>query len=804
MHENTIAILQEEARRLLDVEIDLLERMQAEPGVVVDEQDGGHQTFSSTSIGKDIEMLRGERAKLENLDMVLAVVGTMKAGKSTTINAIVGTEILPNRNRPMTALPTLIRHTPEQIEPVLRLENNAPINDLLGQLYEVYRSPAGQQALEGLERTDDMLQLLSMIQRQERFAMRYEGPEAIFGFLKSLNDLVRLAAVLGVEFPFSSYDEVHELPVIEVRFAHLSETAEAGGRLTLLDTPGPNESGQPHLRKMLREQLRNASAVLAVMDFTQLKSEADEQVRQDLESISEICSGRMYALVNKIDQANRNSDSPEQIQAFVADTLMGKRLKREHVFPVSSSFAYLANRARHELANGRRLSVSDAWVGDFGELALGVDWEEDIEDSDEVLRRADKLWRKSQFSAPLDNVIRMAHGQAAKLAIASAASKLVDISYRLSRFLEVRDTALAKSSKELEDQITSLLDDVRKVECLERESQDKAENVLKKIDAGLDKIFNAIHGKISQEIEEGFKAGKATEKEQARVRAQQDASPKGVMALAGFLISGLSVARDRGKTGFGFEFDENNPLIAFDSKDEATALVAKIEEGVQYIIADGEKEMAGSIDVLLSGFRSTFSSDVKAEAISLIETLNERFNRSGFAIDICLPDTAPLTFNYSASELLGEAVDSKQRTVTRYRRSSGVWGTICSWFDSSDWGWESYKATEGYYEVDIDSVRKKIDGSVNNLFEELREATNITIKAPLEAGVHQFFEQLKLTLENIRSDLAQSLIDKQSNRGEQEALAQRLAGLKRHVPEIRKDSEELKNDVQPAAEGMLA
>ncbi|HBV0140261.1 TPA: antirestriction protein [Escherichia coli] len=29
--------------------------------------------------------------------MVLAVVGTMKAGKSTTINAIVGQEILPNR-----------------------------------------------------------------------------------------------------------------------------------------------------------------------------------------------------------------------------------------------------------------------------------------------------------------------------------------------------------------------------------------------------------------------------------------------------------------------------------------------------------------------------------------------------------------------------------------------------------------------------------------------------------------------------------------------------------------------------------
>ncbi len=57
-------------------------------------------------------MLNNELRKISRLEMVLAIVGTMKAGKSTTINAIVGTEVLPNRNRPMTALPTLIRHMP--------------------------------------------------------------------------------------------------------------------------------------------------------------------------------------------------------------------------------------------------------------------------------------------------------------------------------------------------------------------------------------------------------------------------------------------------------------------------------------------------------------------------------------------------------------------------------------------------------------------------------------------------------------------------------------------------------------------
>lgn len=135
MHEKNIDLLCEEGQRLIEVEIDCLRKMQDQQGVVVEAFEGDGQTFDKTSLPKYIEVLEGERAKLQNLEMVLAVVGTMKAGKSTTINAIVGTEVLPNRNRPMTALPTLIRHTPGQTDPVLKFANNKPINDLMRELH---------------------------------------------------------------------------------------------------------------------------------------------------------------------------------------------------------------------------------------------------------------------------------------------------------------------------------------------------------------------------------------------------------------------------------------------------------------------------------------------------------------------------------------------------------------------------------------------------------------------------------------------------------------------------------------------
>ncbi|MBW6087682.1 hypothetical protein HTS61_21615 [Escherichia coli] len=51
--------------------------------------------------------------------------------------------------------------------------------------------------------------------------MNTTGEEEIFTGLASLNDLVRLAAAMGTEFPFDEYAEVQKLPVIDVEFSHL-------------------------------------------------------------------------------------------------------------------------------------------------------------------------------------------------------------------------------------------------------------------------------------------------------------------------------------------------------------------------------------------------------------------------------------------------------------------------------------------------------------------------------------------------------------------------------------------------------
>ena len=91
MHENNILKIQDETIKVISEVQKLLE--------------------NSENLKKEhFQTLDKKKKKLENLELVISIVGTVKAGKSTTINAIIGQDLLPHRNEAMTALPTLVTH----------------------------------------------------------------------------------------------------------------------------------------------------------------------------------------------------------------------------------------------------------------------------------------------------------------------------------------------------------------------------------------------------------------------------------------------------------------------------------------------------------------------------------------------------------------------------------------------------------------------------------------------------------------------------------------------------------------------
>jgi GTPase SAR1 family protein len=552
VHEDNIQLVRREVLRLLQGQQKFLDQLMKPNGVLESRQaDGAERALDMEKVVVWNEALKSEAYKVGRLEMTLAVVGTMKAGKSTTINAIVGTEVLPNRNRPMTTLPTIIRHVPGKVIPELTFPKAQPFIEALGTLKTRLQELNKQGVLKDIPfyaASDDGRSLIDGILKGgfTDLTKTHKGPEAIFEFLQSINDVSRLwGDVLNDErSPLEEYDSIDEFPIIEVEFFHLRNSgAEAGqGRFSLVDTPGPNEAGQTHLKKILEEQLEQASAVLAVLDYTQLNSEADAEVREALTEIAEHSGDRLFVLVNKFDQKDRNGMDADDVRRYVVHDLFDEgMLTPERVHPVSSRFGYLANRALHELDLHGKLPdpQQHEWVQDFADLALGRRWEKLIDDADAVRDSASELWRDGQFEAPLAQVILKASNRAAFISLASAIAKMESYDREVLNTLSLQNKALSGEFNAIQRHVDALEGDVKAIVA----SKDMAKATIKEglgtFDKVLDSLFLASRNELVAGIASLFVSAKQQEKKEElrmaekRQRGQLEKSFSPFMALFG-------------------------------------------------------------------------------------------------------------------------------------------------------------------------------------------------------------------------------------------------------------------------------
>ncbi|HDT4061615.1 TPA: dynamin family protein [Escherichia coli] len=791
MHEKNIALLCDEADRLLQLNINLLRQMVEEPDVLSDSKNEKRLLFDKQKALKRIEELEGEQIKTARREMVLAVVGTMKAGKSTTINAIVGQEILPNRNRPMTSVPTLIRHVPGKTEPVLHLEHIQPVRNLLIILQEKLATPAGQQVAQTLQQTGDTRELLDILTDDGWLKNEYHGEEEIFTGLASLNDLVRLAAAMGSEFPFDEYAEVQKLPVIDVEFSHLVGMDECQGTLTLLDTPGPNEAGQPQMEVMMRDQLQKASAVLAVMDYTQMNSKADEEVRKELNAIADVSVGRLFVLVNKFDEKDRNGDGADAVCQKVPAMLNSDVLPASRVYPGSSRQAYLANRALHELRKNGTLPVDEAWVDDFVREAFGRMKKDYVcKDSELATEGATDLWEGSLIDQLITEVILSSHSRAAALAVDSAAAKLMQNAENISEYLSLRHQGLMQSIQSLQAHITSLLEDIREIaDCQEQVTAD-VRMAMEEIDARTRELLTGVCTSLEEELNDYFRSGKR--KEQQMLEEENSAQPRERNAFAFFLdIFGTGNQHDRMR-----DFDPDSPEIKFSDRREALELMTQIESTVTSLHREAEAQFRPELEKIVSGIETGFRGTALYATENIAGRINTRLEDEGFTVKISFPAVSQLQTRLAVKTNLSALMEERTETVTRRRRQSGLWGKICGAFGTSDWGWETYKEDVSRSVININTVRKEVMSLTRAYFGELQASIEQDINQPVRQEIDAFFCAFREKVEQLRNTLIQSSEDHKRDQQAQERLTRRLQALNERVPELITDSKALREELE--------
>lgn len=791
MHEKNIALLCDEADRLLQLNINLLRQIVDEPDVLSDSKNENRLLFDKQKALKRIEELEGEQIKTARREMVLAVVGTMKAGKSTTINAIVGQEILPNRNRPMTSVPTLIRHVPGKTEPVLHLEHIQPVRNLLITLQEKLATPAGQQVAQTLQQTGDTRELLDILTDDGWLKNEYHGEEEIFTGLASLNDLVRLAAAMGSEFPFDEYAEVQKLPVIDVEFSHLVGMDACQGTLTLLDTPGPNEAGQPQMEVMMRDQLQKASAVLAVMDYTQMNSKADEEVRKELNAIADVSVGRLFVLVNKFDEKDRNGDGADAVCQKVPAMLNSDVLPASRVYPGSSRQAYLANRALHELRKNGTLPVDEAWVDDFVREAFGRMKKDYVcKDSELATEGATDLWEGSLIDQLITEVILSSHSRAAALAVDSAAAKLMQNAENISEYLSLRHQGLMQSIQSLQAHITSLLEDIREIaDCQEQVTAD-VRMAMEEIDARTRELLTGVCTSLEEELNDYFRSGKR--KEQQMLEEENSAQPRERNAFAFFHdIFGTGNQHDRMR-----DFDPDSPEIKFSDRREALELMTQIESTVTSLHREAEAQFRPELEKIVSGIETGFRGTALYATENIAGRINTRLEDEGFTVKISFPAVSQLQTRLAVKTNLSALMEERTESVTRRRRQSGLWGKICGAFGTSDWGWETYKEDVSRSVININTVRKEVMSLTRAYFGELQASIEQDINQPVRQEIDAFFCAFREKVEQLRNTLIQSSEDHKRDQQAQERLTRRLQALNERVPELITDSKALREELE--------
>lgn len=776
------------------------------------EKQVGRQTIDVAKAKIFSDILNNEITKVQNLELVVAVVGTMKAGKSTTINAIVGMEVLPNRSEAMTTLPTAIRHKVGLTEPQLTFTLNAPFNELIAQLAGPYRpqlqklrNPGKGAQAEGVPQDVQALADAFLGGKVAPLKAHYVGRDEIYSFLHRLNDLVRLADLAKVpKSPLDKYTQIDHFPLIEVEFSHLKSIEGHGnGKFTLLDTPGPNEATRGiALRKVLQEQLSKASAILAVIDYTQRGNDADKELRDFLDDVIEEKADRFYVVVNKFDQrgANDSSDTDKLCAQIASQAFQGK-VKAAQVFPVSSERAYFANAALRELdAPHGALPLGEEWVKKFGKLAFGEMADAFLSDATAVRKAAKRQLDNSLFSALTKPVIQDGYRRAAFMAMHSAIDLLKGQSKDITDFLGFRTHAIGQQTNELKKLVDGLQGDVQALGVAKTALARHAEDAGEKLQSTVKKINENTAKRVKAELDEFFKTGQQhTVRANNKLRAAEKKTVQELKKNGTFLNPVASFPFARGQTSNDAApekqhlqiFDPSQPRIVFDSEGDAIKFAKGIRDAMGTITTKSTEETEKEFSEALAKLTQEMRSEVTEHYLNPIAARAEAGvkNALGFGLQIDLSH-APLPRSevLNLTDLDDSMVETeiKKEPKTRKVEQSGAWGWLkrkVDFFDN-EWGVdrEGYHEERNHFVVDLEKIQTQVVASLENGFKDFVKNMTEHIEQKVMPEINTALGKLSVDLEGYRGNLLQSIQDKNKSQEEQSKIKQVLE----HIAQLQK------------------
>lgn len=740
-------------------------------------------------IDNHVALLNEEKEKVSQRELVIAVVGTMKAGKSTTINSIVGREILPNRNEAMTSLPTLITHVNGNIEPTLSFPCTEPVNQLIYQLRErlssntpltnspettqlrrptfgfharptVVAAPTPPSAsrlvdAEQFERIKHRFaEIIDHINDGWLFKPTYVGQEAIFDFLKVLNDIVRLADSLQVSFPYDAYSQLANLPRIEVEFSTLNRYEACEDKLTLLDTPGPNEAGQNHFKSMLDEQLTKSSAVITVIDYTQLNSTSEYELRQTILSLKDTFSSvgqsiPVYALVNKFDNRDENSLDEVGVKQRVGEELFEGTLESDNVLPYCARDAFRANLGLHALENNIEFRPEYPWVKNIQGSIGHRTWDLLVRQPDALRAHFEDQLDASLFHQVIETCVVANYRNVLPQVLQSAVNKALLALNDVKNPLNVLYQSIEADAEHIESMIERVKRGLVEFESA-RLNFDAA------LEAKMTKVKSRVRTSISRETQ--------------TINLKWD-------AFKGHVI-------------------DNYAERTYEKKEQVTAANQKITENALININDMRRSACNNIETSFDDIKEELALYTKENIDTIKDKIFDELKDNGIDVDDWKPTLTQVGLNEPISMETPLVLKTKQIASIKRRRQENAWGSLCGLFDSTDWGWEEYTHYDDVFVVDYRQLLGSFDKLIQDIPQELaREASDI-FEIDIKRSFQEYHTIIADRINQISDNMTQSVA---LNQGEVEAIhqaKQNIADLSAQITDCLAKAEIIKDAIK--------
>ncbi|ERT08066.1 50S ribosome-binding GTPase family protein [Lyngbya aestuarii BL J] len=718
--------------------------------------------------GEFQKQVENETQKVENLELRMAIVAPMKAGKSTIINAIIGQDLLPSRNAAMTTIPTEIVFKADLTEPILTLDDEvlSIFQETLESLQRKINELGSEETQKRIAQFPHLNNLVRDIQSYGVSLLKPEnkGREEIHKILSVLNDIVRLCSVLDpINDPLFKLPDV---PRIETPFWHSQEGEQSDklGNLVIVDTPGPNEAGENlWLSAVVEDQLRKSSIVLIVLDFTQLNNQAAEGVKKQVKPIIDLLGKEnLYVLVNKVDQRRQGDMTPEDVKKFVASDLeLSESSDTEQVFEIAAIRAFCATKFLLELQQNPDAELTELVTAkSLAQEVFGMDWEEDLEDAttEELEKKALKMWKKSGFAPFLDQAINVLMETAAPRCMMSALNVTNSHLLELLDDVILRGSAIAKSEEDLRLEVGALEKDLHNLE----ECRNKLRNFdskRTKLESKLNQILKQLkkEAKVSLEnffLEEDYERGNVIKKARIGIDKFSKRIPiQLIQSALEYKASGMVEFKTEPEAQY---FSEQ--AVAW-SRQRAEVIMSSVRK-------DAEQEVKQA--------RTELTKSLEKETKPIIEKAKKRLNKT-FDIDLDLP----------APTLESDVITIQPYVKTRTRLRDGGYGTRTV-KKRSFWHWlwivprvqeETYKKPdiqEDYYVVSLNDLVTQINSSLEASIGKINQDISEYLKEDFQERIDTFFDQLNAYLGNYRDSLKQAQKDKELSLEQQKHLIDEL------------------------------